>query len=98
MFLHPSVSHSVHGGLQGHTQGRGGGVWLVGLQAHTQGEVEGSGLGESPGPHWGGGWGDPGPGPGEYIPACTEADTPQADGYCSGRYAFYWNAFLLILG
>ena len=35
------------------------------------------------------------------ITACTEADTPRqnpppADGYCCGRYASYWNAFLLI--
>ena len=29
------------------------------------------------------------------IPACTGADTP--DGQCSGRYASYWNAFLLPL-
>ena len=28
------------------------------------------------------------------IPACTEADPP-TDGYCCGRYASYWNAFLL---
>ena len=40
-----------------------------------------------PGPH-------PGVGVG-CIPACTEADTPPADGYCCGRYASYWNAFLL---
>ena len=54
----------------------------------------------SPGPHlgdlqahtWGGasrltprGW--------VGIPAFTEADNP-ADGYCCGRYASYWNAFL----
>ena len=31
---------------------------------------------------------------GVSIPACTEADTPP-DGYCCGRYASYWNAFLL---
>ena len=24
------------------------------------------------------------------------ADTPPADSYCCGRYAFYWNAFVLI--
>ena len=28
-----------------------------------------------------------------WISACTEADLP-ADGYCCGRYASYWNAFL----
>ena len=43
---------------------------------------------------------------GKHIPACTgadtpppgidtpQADTPQAVGYCCGRYASYWNAFL----
>ena len=43
------------------------------LQAHTQGEVEGSVLGRSPGPHLEGvqaqTW--------RCIPACTEADIPQ---------------------
>ena len=30
------------------------------------------------------------------IPACTEADPlpPGRDGYCCGRYASHWNAFL----
>ena len=28
------------------------------------------------------------------IRACTEADPPRRDGYCCGRYASYWNAFL----
>ena len=32
--------------------------------------------------------------PGGGIPACTEADPPGRDGYCCGRYASYWNAFL----
>ena len=44
MFLHLSVSYSVHRGrgLQAHTQGGGWGVWLGrGLQAHAQ---EGPGL------------------------------------------------------
>ena len=54
-----------------------------GVKAHTQGEVEGSGLGGLQVHTQEGG-----------IPACTEADTPQ-DGYCCGRYASYWNAFLL---
>ena len=30
------------------------------------------------------------------IPACTEADPSRRDGYCCGRYASYWNAFLLV--
>ena len=38
----------------------------------------------------------PTPGEGVCIPACTEAD-PLVDGYCSGRYAFYWNAFLYLV-
>ena len=74
-----------------------------------RGEVEGSGLGGSPGPHFGG---SPGPHLGGLqahtwrglqvhtqggIPACTEADTPPADGYCCRWYASYWNAFLLTL-
>ena len=32
------------------------------------------------------------------IPACTEANPhPGRDGYCCGRYASYWNAFLFSL-
>ena len=31
------------------------------------------------------------------IPACTEADPPRRDGYCCGRYASYWNAFLFLM-
>ena len=63
-----------------------------------KGEVEGSGLGEgSPGPHWGGvRWISPGPhrgGRGGFLQAQPPPPTP--DGYCCGRYASYWNAFLL---
>ena len=57
-----------------------------------------------PGPGRGSAQGVSRPRPGEVprprgvcIPACTEADTPicpPADGYCCGRYASYWNAFL----
>ena len=47
--------------------------------------------GRSPGPHQGGVQVQARAG---FIPACTEADTtPQADGYCCGRYASDWNAF-----
>ena len=70
------------GGLQAHTQG---GLRLTsggGLQAHTQGGPQAHTQGVSR-PH-----------PGEGIKACTEADPP-TDGYCCGRYASYWNAFLL---
>ena len=44
----------------------------------------------------GGAWsrGVPGPG-GVGIPACTEPP-PGRDGYCCGRYASYWNAFLFM--
>ena len=65
----------------------------------------GPGLGGA----WSGGawsWGVPGHGgclllgasvaaPGGGIPACTEAEPPGRDGYCCGRYASHWNAFLL---
>ena len=78
------------------------GSGLGGSPVHTQGDIEGSDLGgvSRPTPKGvsrftpGGGlqahtWGG--------IPACTEADPPTpADGYCCGRYASYWNAFLLI--
>ena len=56
-----------------------------GLQVHTWG---------SPGSHLGGGVSRPTPRGCVCIPACTEADPP-VDGYCCGRYASYWNAFLL---
>ena len=40
-------------------------------------------------------WADT-PLPGRHSPGQTPplADTPPADGYCCGRYASYWNAFL----
>ena len=31
------------------------------------------------------------------IPACIETDPLPADGYCRGRYASYWNAFLFYI-
>ena len=68
----------------------------------------GGGSGRGPVPHLGSvqthtlgvqahtrGGGCSGPDPKGCIPACTEADTPSADGYCCWRYASYWNAFLL---
>ena len=33
---------------------------------------------------------------GGCLPQCMLGYTPPADGYCSGRYASYWNAFLCI--
>ena len=97
VFTH--VCHSVHGGQYPSMHCRwypsmpcsrspGGGIpaCLAGFQAHTQGEVERSGRGGSPGPH-----------PDVVcIPACIEADpSPPPNGYCCGWYASYWNAFLL---
>ena len=84
----------------------GGGTLQV-SRPTPRGEVEGSGLGESPGPHPGvlqahtRGVGFQAHTQGGLwahtqggIPACSEADPP-ADGYCCGRYASYWNALLL---
>ena len=77
MFLHVSISHSVHmggGGIPACIVGfcpPAGGGW----PRHTpRGEVEGSGLGGSPGPHpWVGGGGYP-------------------SMHC-GQFASHWNAF-----
>ena len=33
---------------------------------------------------------------GVYKRGCLPRHTPLRDGYCRGRYASYWNAFLLI--
>ena len=64
-----------------------------GLQTHTWGDLQAHIRGQgSPGPHPGGLQAHTWEG-GLCIPACTEA-TPPMDGYCSGWYASYWNAFL----
>ena len=75
-----------------------------------KGELEGSGHGGSPGPHLGGlsrstlRW-SPGPDLGGGVcQAHTQGGVSQhalrqttpADGYCCGRYASYWNAFLFL--
>ena len=70
---------------KGEVQGSGWG----GLQVHTWGRVSRPTPGGSPGPHPGGLQAHT---QGGCIPACTEADPP--NGYCCGRYASYWNAFL----
>ena len=59
MFLHLSVSHSVHGGGGGITACITGGIpaCLAGLQATPKGEVEGSGRGGVSRPTAGGGGG-----------------------------------------
>ena len=51
--------------------------------------------GARPGMGWGPGPG-PGPGPGELcVSQHALRQTPPAHGYCCGRYASYWNGFLL---
>ena len=125
MFLHVSVSHSVHTGrgvsqpalqvisqhalqvsrvgvcvcipacltgFQTHTQGFRG-LAKGGLQAHTWGWVSRPTprVVSKPTPR-----GVSQPTPRGCIPGCTEADPP-TDGYCCGRYASYWNAFLFII-
>ena len=35
--------------------------------------------------------------PGRHLPRQTPTPTPLRDGHCRGRYASYWNAFLLIM-
>ena len=73
-------AHTQGGSIQAHTQGGS-------IQAHTQGgSIQAHTQGGLQANTWGGGvsqhWG-------------TEADPPPVDGYCSGQYASYWNAFLL---
>ena len=91
----PTPRGEVEGsGLEGspgpHPEGRLRGLTGGGLQAHTQGVTRATAGGVS----------RPTLGVGGCIPACTEADPPPhthtADGYCCGRYASYWNAFLLL--
>ena len=77
MFLHLSVSHSVHGGVPG--PGVGGGCLVLGKVSAPGGGV----LAWS-----GGAWSRGVSAPGGLV------QTPP-DGYCCGRYASYWNAFLL---
>ena len=43
------------------------------------------------------GMGVPGPGREVGITACTEAYPSGRDSHCCGRYASYWNAFLLVI-
>ena len=55
MFLHPSVSHSVHRGCLGPAQRGGWGGLAGGSRPRLRGDVEGSGWGGGcPGPHQGG--------------------------------------------
>ena len=72
MFSQACVKNSFHGGRGGGMPCRYPGGWypsmpcMGGLQAHTQGEAEGSGQKGSPGRHLGGG--SPGPQP-EGVPS-----------------------------
>ena len=61
--------------------GRLRGLARAGLQAHTRGEVERSGPGLGVQAQGG-------------VSQHALRQTPPADGYCCGRYASYWNAFL----
>ena len=84
------VEGSGWGGLQARPKGKLRGLAWGGLQAHTWGSgvfrpTPRGVFRQTPG-------GSPGPHLGRCIPACTEADPP--DGYCCGRGASYWNAFL----
>ena len=56
-----------------------------------------------PGP-WGDAWSGAVPGPREvpgsrrgWYPSMHCGRPPRRDGYCCGRYASYWNAFLFLL-
>ena len=74
MFIHLSVSHSVHRGVSDPVH---------------------AGIHHSPGQ-------TPPPLADTPEPTPHRADTPRqatptGDGYCCGRYASYWNAFLLYL-
>ena len=85
---------AVLGGCPGpHPGGKLRGLARGGLQAHTQGGLQAHTWEGLQAHTW---WGVYRPTPGGCIPACTEADTPPppVDGYCHGRYASYWNAFL----
>ena len=90
---------------RGEVEGSGWGS----LQAHTRGQISGPTPGGSPGPQWGvslvhtrgglqahmGGALQAHTQGGVCISQHALRQTPPADGYCCGRYASYWNAFLL---
>ena len=99
MFLHVSVC--PQGVVSQHAlQVSGGGgcipAHLAGFQAHTQGEsLRGLASGGLQAHNWGG---DSRPTPrGDVSQHALRQTPPQADGYCCGRYASYWNAFLFSL-
>ena len=87
MFLHLSVSHSVHnGGLVSHhalRQSPSG--------TESPGRRHPSGLDTPPGTD------TTPPGSRHHLLPQSRHPPPGGDGYCCGRYASYWNAFLLQL-
>ena len=102
-------THTQGGSWDGSGQGRGspgpqprGKLWRIwgGLQAHIQrGSWGGSGQGGFPGPHprgklrgiWPRGVSRPTP---RGVYPSMHWGRPPLNGYCCGRYASYWNAFL----
>ena len=123
-YVFTSVCDSVHRGrvVSQHALQQGGGIpaciacgipaclAAVGVSRPTpRGEVEGSGLGGSPGPHpreklRGGGVSRPTPGrgevsrptPGGCVSQHALRQTPP-DIYCCGQYASYWKCIVVIL-
>ena len=87
MFLHLSVSHSVHGGGRC-TCSRGVCLlWGVTCPPPSRYAPAGTPPGQVHPIH---------PPPGRYTPLGQVHPPPPprpADGYCCGRYASYWNAF-----
>ena len=95
------VEGSGWGGVPGpHPRGRLRGLAGGPPGPHPGGRLRGlAGRGVS-GPTPGGGdcrttpGGCPSPGPGGVSQHALRQTPPQADGYCCGQYASYWNAFL----
>ena len=91
MFSQACVKNSVHRGEGGCIQHALGQTPRVGIPACTGSETPTPLPGKYPSMHWGRPLG--------RYPSIhwsrqpRQADTP--DGHCSGRYAPYWNAFLL---
>ena len=85
--------HPHLGGLQAHTWGEVEGSGLGGLEAHTWGEVEGSGQGGLQGHTWGGLQAHT---QGVVYPSMHQGRCPHPQLTASCRqYASYWKAFLL---
>ena len=95
MFLHLSVSHSVHRrGLQAHIQGGCWGVWPWGVSRPTpRGGCWGVWVGDLQAHTWG-----------VCIPACTKADTPQQTGtpaggtHPTGMHSCLWLKIKFLIG